>query len=101
MTFKVGQLVVCVDAADVTGAVLELRRIYRIKSILRIDEICPQCGCYGRSTAGIELFEVVTPPCLWHSHGYFRITRFRPVAPTSIEIFRELVKHPDPKLVDA
>jgi hypothetical protein len=93
MEFSVGQRVVCVDTkpgkdtgAPVLLAYLREGSIYTVRSL----EAFP-----GQEDFPTLRLEEVICPTIKTSHGPWEIgfapTRFRPVRPTSIEVFREML----------
>jgi len=87
--FHVGQMVVCVNNSPSefwSGTNLERNRIYEIKGF--VESIL--------GNLGVNVLGVDPSPCIG-----FRLSRFRPVRDTSIEIFRQIVADlPKPELVD-
>ncbi len=93
MSFRIGQMVVCVDDKNRSGywaaaSVLTKGRIYTIRGF----DLSPQPG--GPQPPGIYLEEITMPQVPWCGTMVelsFLHDRFRPVKETSIEIFRKLI----------
>lgn len=91
MSFRVGQMVVCVndrwhrDFLSLHLNVPMKGRIYTIRAIFEPPVACQPC---------LWLEEIVNAPTEWAEglfEAAFRATRFRPVKETSIDIFRQII----------
>lgn len=98
MAFKVGQLVVFLpdDGGSRRDAKKYGVRMPLVGCVYTVRDIDTRY-IQSDGMAGLRLEEIINPKVA-HSFGMaeaaYRIERFRPVAPTSIEIFRALVKNP-------
>ena len=98
MNFHVGQKVICVNDLGNTSGYTYGPTLPKRGSVYTIREIVPR-GAYGYDEDGLFLVEIVNPLCIhlfpsgpMKGELQFRVSRFRPIRTTSIDVFLAMLE---------